>query len=106
MLVEYQINVEYADGTKSGNLSYKFENTEVRNKIFTQIVSDFSNEKVEMDHLRQLGGVTIQSYDYYEPNMSTLAPFVPHASFRIEVLNNIIDLLEEKSINNSTRYKK
>ncbi|MEB7452735.1 hypothetical protein [Lysinibacillus sphaericus] len=59
MYVEYQINLDYADGKISESKSYRFENAEVRNMVFNQIVSDFSNGKVDMNHLRQFGGITI-----------------------------------------------
>ncbi|QTB28452.1 hypothetical protein [Lysinibacillus sphaericus] len=105
MYVEYQINLDYADGKISESKSYRFENAEVRNMVFNQIVSDFSNDKVDMNHLRQFSGITIDSYDYYEPNINTIAPFVPHASFKMDILDEILNLLEQKSKNSSIRIK-
>ena len=105
MHVEYQINLDYADGVLSESKSYRFENAEIRNMVYNQIVSDFSDAKVDMDHLRQFGGITINSYDYYEPIINAMAPIVPHTSFKMDILDEILNLLEQKSKSSSIRIK-
>ncbi len=34
MKIDYQIDIEYADGERSKNLSYSFDSAELRNTIY------------------------------------------------------------------------
>lgn len=94
MKVEYQINIEYADGEHGKHLSYSFDSAEMRNTVYQTICSELANDQVDMSYLRNNGGVTVTTYNYSEPFRGEIAQIVPHASFKIEVLDKILTIVK------------
>lgn len=80
--MEYQINIENGDGLKGEHLSYRFGSVDVRDETYNSICSKFKNDKVNMEYLRNHGGVTVSTYNYCEP-----------------IGNGIIELTKHKAIN-------
>lgn len=97
--MEYQINIEYADGSQSEHLSYRFENAKLRNEMYQLICSKFINDQVDIEHLRNNGGITVSTYNYSEPVGNEIAQFIPNSSYKLEILNEILAMVEKKAIN-------
>lgn len=98
MKMEYHIDIEYTDGEVGKHLTYRFENAELRNTVYQSICSELVDEQVDMNYLRNFGGVTVSTYNYRELSMGEIAQMVPNKSFRIETLNKILELVESKNI--------
>lgn len=99
MCTEYQIDIEYADGSEGKHLTYRFENAKLRNDVYHLICSNFINDQVDMEHLRKYGGVIVSTYNYREPVRNEMAQIVPNCSFKIEVLNELLEIVRQESIN-------
>lgn len=95
MKIEHQIDIEYADGNRSKHLLYNFDSAELRNTVYQNICSEFANNKVDMNYLRTHGGVTVSTYNYSEPFRGEIAQIVSHNTFRIEVLEKILSIIEK-----------
>ena len=95
MRIEYQINIEYADGEQSKHLSYSFDSVEQRNVVYRTICAELENDQVDMNYLRHNGGVTVSTYNHSDPYKGEIAQIVPHASFKIEVLDKILSMVKK-----------
>ncbi|WP_324728763.1 hypothetical protein VO178_19425 [Lysinibacillus fusiformis] len=96
--MEYQINIEYADGQSSDHLTFRFENADIRNEVYQSICTIFYNDQVDSTYLVKNGGLTVSTYNYSEPRVNEMAQFVPNTSFKIEILNEIVNIIKEKVI--------
>ena len=99
MHTEYQINIDYADGSQAKHLTFIFKDAESRNEMYQLICSKYNNDRVDMEHLRNNGGMTVSTYNYSEPVRNEMAQFVPHSSFRIEILNEVLEMVSQEAIN-------
>lgn len=98
MKTEFQINIEYGYNGKRERKSYRFENADKRNETYQSVCSRLSENQVSMEHLRDNDGVSVSTYNYSDKDGNDLAQFIPQTYFRIEVLGEILEMIEQNAM--------